>query len=127
MSGNDTGLFAQWNGAIRARLDPFAANRTDPQGYRLAKIREFLRLLNASNRSLSLEMVAAEIGSMVSGAFAPGSYFPSPDGRRSLARLSTTERQALEEILQGLVQKIRTELPELVDEFPEQFPRAKVA
>jgi hypothetical protein len=121
-------LFAWLDGAIRARLDPFAENRVDPRAHRLHEVRRFLQLLKLSNKSMGdLGSVVAEIRPAASGAFAPGTTFDISNASSYLTRLSLAERQALEMNLEGLVEKIRAEFPELVDEFPEQFPGRRIA
>ena len=129
MSQSDaSSLFAWLDGAIRARLDPFAENRIDPRAHRLHEIRLFLQLLKLSNKSMGdLGSVVDEIRPVASGAFAPGTVFDISSNSSYLTRLSLDERQALEVNLERLVAKIMTEFPELVDEFPEQFPGRRVA
>jgi hypothetical protein len=117
--GEESSTLRELRQAITNCLDPFAENRIDPHGFRLGGIQNFLTRLRNVNYSLGdLSQVIAEIKSVTSG---PGTTFEVPEGSSCLSRLSKEDQERLQEHLKFLVDKVKTEFPELVREFPKQF------
>jgi hypothetical protein len=113
-------LFTKLEAEISAALDPFAGNRTDPRGYKLLEVRRFLAALRQSNGPpCDLGSAVSEIRSVVAGVYFGG--FDLPERDRCLIELSGEERERLQEHVESLMAKVKTEFPELVEEFPEQF------
>ena len=115
-------LYGELRRLMDARLNPFAANRTDPHGYRLKEIKRLLVSLRNSSSSVGdLTEVAREVW-MTGGPFTSGTTFDTSRGDKVVGTLSAAEQQELKEHLDELVAGIKDEFPELVEEFPGQFP-----
>jgi hypothetical protein len=113
-------IFKSLKRAISVKLDPPAANRIDPRGYRLQEVGRFLselRDLNIPARDLG--RVIGEIRSVIAGSYV--GVFDQPERDRRFSELSGGERGKLQGHLDGLVAKVKTEFPELLEQFPEQF------
>ena len=108
--------------AIGAKLDPFATNRVDPRGYRLREVGSFLAQLRDLKTPVALSDVAGvvrEIRSVTAGVYVGG--FDLPERGRCSGEMSSREMEKLQGHLENLVTKLKTELPELLEEFPQQF------
>ena len=121
-------LFARLQAEICSKLDPHAENRIDPRAYRLKEIRSFLSVLQSSDRKVGdLNSAVGEIRSVAAGPGTASGWLAVPEFERCLGELSDDQKARLQEYLNSLVGKVETEFPELVEEFPGQFPNRRVA